>query len=309
MAIIDHLTSFFTKKSKECILNEKYAKEQGWDATLFGCKQINEQFIEKVKLFQIKYNLEPDGIVGPSTYRRKITDREAIYIDLQTKLSPVIYCNDKPTNINWNKVITFKDKDGFIAPEGSYGKLYTLKDKLNIKRDVNMFVIHHDVCLSSKTCFRVLKERNLSVHFLIDNDGTIYQTLDTKHIAWHAKGVNSNSVGVEISNAFYEKFNKTYEQIGLGKRPVITNSIVHGNKIENHLGYYPDQILALKALIQALNKGCGIKLQTPLDENNKLVYSVIKSVADGKYEGIVGHYHITSQKIDPVGIDFEDIIK
>ncbi len=44
---------------------------------------------------------------------------------------------------------------------------------------VDQFVMHFDVCGTSRTCFLVLQdERDLSVHFMLDLDGTIYQTLD-----------------------------------------------------------------------------------------------------------------------------------
>ncbi|HEV2691674.1 MAG TPA: N-acetylmuramoyl-L-alanine amidase, partial [Verrucomicrobiae bacterium] len=43
---------------------------------------------------------------------------------------------------------------------------------------VDQFVLHFDVCGVSRTCFLVLQDdRDLSVHFMCDIDGTIYQTL------------------------------------------------------------------------------------------------------------------------------------
>ncbi len=49
--------------------------------------------------------------------------------------------------------------------------------------------------------FEMLQDdRGLSVHFLLDLDGTIYQTLDLKERAWHATTSNDRSVGVEIAN-------------------------------------------------------------------------------------------------------------
>jgi hypothetical protein len=66
---------------------------------------------------------------------------------------------------------------------------------------VDQFVMHYDVCGTAQTCFRVLHdERCLSVHFMLDVDGTIYQTLDLKERAWHATISNSRSVGVEIAH-------------------------------------------------------------------------------------------------------------
>ena len=70
-----------------------------------------------------------------------------------------------------------------------------------LQRVVDQFVIHFDVCGTSRQCFKVLQDmRGLSVHFMLDLDGTIYQTLDLKERAWHATSSNSRSVGIEIAN-------------------------------------------------------------------------------------------------------------
>src|SRR6185295_14591240 len=54
---------------------------------------------------------------------------------------------------------------------------------------------------TSRQCFKVLHDnRDLSVHFMLDLDGTIYQTLDLKERAWHATTSNSRSIGIEIAN-------------------------------------------------------------------------------------------------------------
>ena len=61
--------------------------------------------------------------------------------------------------------------------------------------------MHYDVCGTSERCFQVLHDsRGLSVHFMLDIDGTIYQTLDLKERAWHATISNSRSIGVEIAS-------------------------------------------------------------------------------------------------------------
>ena len=70
-----------------------------------------------------------------------------------------------------------------------------------LRRVVDQFVLHFDVAGTSRRCFQVLHDdRGLSVHFLLDLDGTIYQTLDLKECAWHATTSNDRSVGVEIAN-------------------------------------------------------------------------------------------------------------
>ena len=83
------------------------------------------------------------------------------------------------------------------------------------KRAIKQFVIHHDGCSSADMCFNVLQnERGLSCHFLIDNDGTIYQTIDLSLAAWHAGAWNTSSVGVELCNRGDAKKEPTYYSSG-----------------------------------------------------------------------------------------------
>ena len=70
-----------------------------------------------------------------------------------------------------------------------------------LQEKVDQFVVHFDVTGTSRQCFKVLHDqRCLSVHFMLDLDGTVYQTLDLKERAWHATTSNTRSVGIEIAN-------------------------------------------------------------------------------------------------------------
>eukprot|EP00899_Mesostigma_viride_P003335 jgi/Mesvir1/13001/Mv06005-RA.1 len=74
-------------------------------------------------------------------------------------------------------------------------------DLPRLQAQVHQLVLHYDGCGTSDKCFRVIHdERGLSIHFMIDIDGTIYQTLDLKERAWHATVANDCSVGVELAN-------------------------------------------------------------------------------------------------------------
>lgn len=70
-----------------------------------------------------------------------------------------------------------------------------------LREVVDQLVIHYDVAGTSGRCFQVLQDlRGLSVHFLLDVDGTIYQTLDLADQAFHATKANPRSIGIEIAN-------------------------------------------------------------------------------------------------------------
>src|SRR5438874_11880859 len=72
---------------------------------------------------------------------------------------------------------------------------------LDFLRDhVDQFVIHYSVEGTSRLTFDKLVERHLSVQFMLDLDGTIYQAMDLQEEAPHATKANGRSVGIEIAN-------------------------------------------------------------------------------------------------------------
>ena len=53
-----------------------------------------------------------------------------------------------------------------------------------LQTKIDQFVLHYDQAGISRMCFNILQDhRGLSVHFMLDLDGTIYQTLDVKERA------------------------------------------------------------------------------------------------------------------------------
>ncbi len=74
-------------------------------------------------------------------------------------------------------------------------------------------MLHYDVTAYSRTTFQVLHDyRGLSVHFMLDVDGTIYQTLDLKERAYHAGTANSRSVCVKKKKRKTKKQHQKYSK-------------------------------------------------------------------------------------------------
>jgi N-acetylmuramoyl-L-alanine amidase len=195
---------------------------------------------------------------------------------------------------------------------------------------VDQFVMHFDVCGTSRTCFMVLQDdRDLSVHFMLDVDGTVYQTLDLKERAWHATTSNDRSVGVEIANIgaypargrnplaeWYKKDTNGLTFITIPKRFGNTNvrtpnfvghparnepvrGVIQGDDLIQY-DYTPQQYAALVKLTAALCKVFPkLKCQYPVDENGKLIPHKLPDDQLKKYEGLIGHYHIQTNKNDP----------
>jgi len=287
--------------------NEASAQKLGWDPTWFNCTKFNDDLIQAIEKYQKSKGLAADGLCGPGTYRRIYTDRqesiESFRPSSKSNKDSFIVYNSEYFDIQWPKVKLWFEGSGLKMKKGF--------KKMSHKRDPKFFVCHWDVCLSSQSCYNVLNNRGLSVHFLIDNDGTIYQTMDMNDVAYHAGAKNWNdlSLGVEISNAYYPKHQDWYVKQGLGERPIISDAIVHGERLKPFTGFYQEQLEALKALMRAVNKATGIPLKAPLDRSKCTNTTVSKKCAEGRFEGFVSHYHLTNRKIDCAGLDLKKLLK
>jgi len=295
--------------------NKSSADSLGWKPSWFECEEFDFNLVKAVQKWQKAHGLTGDGLVGPMTYRRIWTEREANISDYEPrKISYSSYSNHHIVHngrfipIEWNKVVLWDETDGFKANKGCYTDYSGKPD-----RKPTMFVNHWDVCLSAESCANVLNRRGISVHFLIDNDGTIFQMLDTQHKAWHAgipryEGGNLKGIGVEISNAYYTKYQDWYVKHGFGERPIQENAWVHGRKKDPFLDFYPVQLEALKALWKAIHIGVGIPLEYPKNPEGYIETSVHKDCERGKFNGFCNHYNFIKTKIDCAGLDLPSLL-
>ena len=296
--------------------NEASAAKLGWDPSWFGAEEFDDELVKAVRKWQRGLGLTADGLVGPVTYRRKWTEREANISDAEEfemsfkkmKLSSDnhIVHNGNFYPIDWDAVVLWDEEDGLATKEGNYSSYAGKPD-----RKPTFFVNHWDVCLSSKSCAKILDKRGISVHFCIDNDGTIYQLLDTQHAAWQAGGRawNHASIGVEISNAYYPKYQDNYVRMGFNHRPIVENAVCHGRSMEPFMGFYPVQLEALKALWAAVHHATGIPLECPTDDDGNLITGVSKDCERGRFEGFINHYNLTKRKIDCAGLDLVSLLE
>ena len=288
--------------------NEASAKKLGWEPSWFGEKHFDDKLIRAIKKWQKNRQLTADGMCGPSTFRRLWTERQSDIDD--HKLDSPHYSNYIVYNgdffpIEWDKFVLWSEKGGMESKPGHY---YDYSGRA--KRKIRYFINHWDVCLNASSCQRVLDRRGISVHFLIDNDGTIYQTMDIQHAAWHAGSARANraSVGVEISNAYYPKYQSWYKKHGFGERPIIDDAWVHGDKLDPFTGFYPEQIEAAKALWKAIHTATGIPYETPLSQFGKTSTRYVQDVPYGSFSGFVSHYHVSKKKIDCAGLDIKTLL-
>ncbi len=199
----------------------------------------------------------------------------------------------------------------------------------DLKRNIDQFVLHYDGAGLSRTCFQILQQRGLSAHFLLDVDGTIYQTLDLKERAWHAGAANDRSIGIEIANigayplndakllnAWYRREAtgqtrlvppalvggtgiRTPDFRGRPQRPDPVKGRIHGRELLQY-DFTPEQYAALIKLTAALHRVFPrIKLDYPRDANGRLIEEKLPDAALAKFQGVLAHYHLQTNKVDP----------
>lgn len=196
-----------------------------------------------------------------------------------------------------------------------------------LQKYVNKFVLHYDVAGFSKNCFRVLHDaRFLSVHFMLDVDGILYQTLDLKERAWHAGIANSNSIGIEIANMgaygvnATNPFSRWYRKDEQGRTTLILPKGWSSISSDDYIGHpirndpvvgmvqggqlmqydlTKEQYVALAKLTISLSKIFpSIVLDYP-KRNGQLVRETLSQEEMTNFNGILGHWHISRDKIDP----------
>jgi len=177
------------------------------------------------------------------------------------------------------------------------------------KQVIRQFLIHHDGCASADMCFGVAQnERGLSVHFLCDNDGTIYQTLDLALEGWHGSELNPWSIGVEMCNrgdAWKEP--DYYSKHGV-------NRPIKPCKINNHtiksFDFTPAQYDAMKRLSRALVRLLpNISADYPQSSPGVQAWGTVPRGEILRFNGFLGHYHLTEQKWDPGPFDFKAFLQ
>ena len=153
-------------------------------------------------------------------------------------------------------------------------------------------VLHYDAAGTSERCHRVLQKRGLSAHFLLDRDGTVYQTVDVEARAWHASEANSRSVGIEIANlgAYGDaaELDRVARLTGLPNGPKV-DGVIQGQRL-HQVPFTDEQYEALARLCGALCRSLSIPATAP---------SARGITGDPTRPGILGHYHLTRRKVDP----------
>ncbi len=192
---------------------------------------------------------------------------------------------------------------------------------------VHQVVLHYDAAGTSAQAFEVLHDRRgLSAHFLVDLDGTVYQTLDLKERAWHAGATNDRSVGIEVANigasADRAALDRWYPPAPDGARLVVPDGVrrgalatgatfaparpgpivgaIHGETLWQH-DFTAAQYEALARLLATLSRVLPrCRLAAPRGADGAVLRTLLpEGEARDAFEGVLGHWHVSAAKVDP----------
>ena len=263
---------------------------------------------------------DPGGYDAYRTERRFAPWRQASYVATTQAVKDI----DSPNRYGVREqVLTDEELE---QVRGGGWPLELLQEK------VDQFVIHYDVCGTSRQCFNILHDhRGLSVQFMLDTDGTIYQTCDVKERAWHATISNPRSVGIEIANiGAYPPDDKDktldtwYRADESGKvrmvlpvflarnsgirtpnfvpRPIRNERVqgqIHGRTYEQY-DLTPQQYDSLTKLTATLCTVLPrITCDYPRDASGNLLTTNLTREQWEKTTGVLGHFHVQRNKQDP----------
>jgi len=225
----------------------------------------------------------------------------------------VYYIEDRKTGKKKKEVVSG-------ARFNSRSKISSQPSLNKIRNIVTQFFLHHSGLYRAKDTFNVLhNQRGISCHFILDDDGTIYQTLDMRERAWHAGLNNTIAVGVEIdSRAYAKSLPKAYDKFHQKRFGVMPrNKRLDRVNGDNILGYeYNDA--QYNALI---NLGIGVKdifprlwespnkylIDFPRDQNGDIIKSKLSNPT--KHIGFICHYNSSSSKRDPIAFDHDRFLR
>ena len=209
-----------------------------------------------------------------------------------------------------------------------------------LREQLDLFVVHYDACGTSRECFRVLQDvRGLSVHFLLDVDGTIYQTLDLADEAWHARVANPRSIGIEIAHigayppeeseplaewyragedggvelVIPRELEGSLRVPGFSRRPARAEPVtgpIHG-ALYRQYDFTEEQYRSLAALLATLSELFPrIALEVPCDAAGAVRTDELSAAELERFHGVLGHHHVTREKRDPgPAFDWERVLR
>lgn len=145
---------------------------------------------------------------------------------------------------NIAKIIVSQPKDSVVADSVKYPKAWVGTTNFGIRKP-NFVIIHHTAQNSCEETLKTftLERTQVSAHYVICKDGTLYHMLNDYLRAWHAGSskwgnltdVNSASIGIEIDNNGKDTFTEAQVNTLMGLLASLKKA--HNIPVANFIGH------------------------------------------------------------------------
>lgn len=300
------------------MLNPVFIKRFGLENNPpFNLDPASDEFAWKVFEFQLEdkqimLGLPPlvdDGLFGPKALQayKKVFENKTVDVNASVDY---LFFDGKQLSIN-AKVISPGEPGGMAFEDITSKKCFSTRKNLS---KAKIIATHHDAAISPVSTFKILVERGLSTGFNIDYDGTIYQYFKdpSKYVQWATGAMNSFSIPFDVNTPAIPEYAYLYKKRGITPPPIIIKKC--NGETKKVLSLFPAQQKAAEELIRVLCKYLQIPIRIPrmggefLVRQDAYVLGGTKQAPISKFHeeggGIVGHFHCSKQKFDPIMLDF-----
>lgn len=179
-----------------------------------------------------------------------------------------------------------------------------------LSKEIKNLTLHHSVTYNVKQTYATLISRQLSVNFAIDDDfgGTIYQFLDVKDAGWSQGNCNKTGAGIEI--CYRPEAWKNIELYSIEnqkKYHVNSHKMVNENIRNSQLKVFGPSQPQLESLVSLIVAYCNtfsnVKAEFPRNKDGKILKNTFLNAVN--WRGLLTHFQIDNNKIDPCGIDLD----
>lgn len=201
------------------------------------------------------------------------------------------------------EVVSYVDDPAFsfVDARKQTSKLHYLDNRQG--NEVSQILLHHDGMNSAAGCFGVLAQRGLGTHIIIDKDGRVFQTLNLAFAAFHAKGHNLQSIGIDLNNPVVPGRRRGNPARRGGVFRGMINGAMHAS-----MGYTNAQYESLIAVLRGLSNHFPLlrNLRAPTAADGRVRQN---RLAKTDFVGLLGHQHVSATKWDPgPGFDWDRVL-
>ena len=156
--------------------------------------------------------------------------------------------------------------------------------------------------------YDTLRQRKLSVHYIVGSDGEVLQTAPHSLVCLHAGKVNAWTVGIECVSPLIPSTKAAQLERQRGVRRRVYRDRVRGRREIDLLALTDAQMDATLLLVETLCDQLRLPRVVPTEADGSLLRREMTDEELAGFRGVMGHSHAHISKIDP-GTDVLDLLR